>query len=301
MSDLLLAKELKSIGLEYGDVRHRINDGELLHLRRGAYTDAADRTTSEEHLLLTRAAIALADSDSVVSFGSAALLHGLPVPDHAIRRVHLTRKRNSSGRIRAGVHVHVAPLDPPEVCEIEGLPVTTLDRTFVDLARTTTLSSAVAAGDAALRQDMNVAASTEQLERASRRRGVRTARRAASMIDIRSESVGESFSRVIMVENQLPRPELQVEFGDTDGFFAVVDFFWPEWDLIGEFDGKIKYGRLLRPGELPGDAVFREKQREDRLRELGFIVVRWVWDDLLHPERLVARIQRAIERTARHR
>lgn len=65
--------------------------------------------------------------------------------------------------------------------------------------------------------------------------------------------------------------------------------------MIGEFDGKVKYGRLLKPGETPGDTVFREKRREDALRELGYIVVRWIWDDLLHPARLVARVTRALE------
>ncbi|MDN5916403.1 MAG: hypothetical protein L0I76_15095 [Pseudonocardia sp.] len=37
------------------------------------------------------------------------------------------------------------------------------------------------------------------------------------------------------------------------------------WDdppaVVGEFDGKIKYGRSLRPGQDPGDVVFEEKIR----------------------------------------
>lgn len=98
-----------------------------------------------------------------------------------------------------------------------------------------------------------------------------------------------------MIENRVPLPELQVEIDGLDGFDARVDFLWEACRVIGEFDGKIKYGRLLRPGETPGDAVFREKRREDALRELGYIVVRWIWDDLLHPARLVARITRALE------
>jgi very-short-patch-repair endonuclease len=74
-----------------------------------------------------------------------------------------------------------------------------------------------------------------------------------------------------------------------------VDFLWRDWKVVGEFDGKLKYGRELREGEDPGEAVFREKIREDRLRELGYIVVRWVWDDLRQPERLAARIRRAFQ------
>ncbi|SDS96632.1 Transcriptional regulator, AbiEi antitoxin, Type IV TA system [Microlunatus soli] len=267
--------------------------GEIRRIRRGAYSDSADQPLLDEHRLLIRAAAAVTESDSVVSFGSAGVLHDLPVEPDAYRRVHLTRKRNSGGRIRRGVHVHVAPLGDSEIVDLAGIPVTSLDRTFVDLARTTSLQDGVAIGDAALRRGMDMGSVTDQLEAANYRRGIRKARRVASMLDIRSESVGESRSRLVMIEQDLPRPELQVEFNGDDGFAAAVDFYWHEFDVIGEFDGKIKYGRLLRPGEEPGDAVFREKQREDRLREMGFIVVRWTWDDLFTPGLLAARIRRA--------
>ena len=42
----------------------------------------------------------------------------------------------------------------------------------------------------------------------------------------------------------------------------------------------MKYGRLLKPGEDPGDVVWREKQREDRMRDLGYEVGRLIWSDL---------------------
>ena len=56
--------------------------------------------------------------------------------------------------------------------------------------------------------------------------------------------------------------------------------------MLGEFDGRVKYGRLLRPGQEPGDAVFEEKRREDAIRDEGWGVVRWVWSDLQVPHRL---------------
>ena len=65
---------------------------------------------------------------------------------------------------------------------------------------------------------------------------------------------------------------------------AATDFAWHEQRVFGEFDGKMKYGRLLRAGETAGDAVFREKQREDRVRELtGYRCGRLVWTDLARP------------------
>jgi hypothetical protein len=71
--------------------------------------------------------------------------------------------------------------------------------------------------------------------------------------------------------------------------------------VVGEFDGRVKYGRLLRPGQGPGDAVFEEKRREDAIRDEGWGVVRWTWGDLVVPERLDQRVRRALQRGERHR
>jgi hypothetical protein len=64
----------------------------------------------------------------------------------------------------------------------------------------------------------------------------------------------------------------------------------------GEFDGKVKYGRALRPGQDPGDAVFDEKRREDALRDQGLQVVRWVWAELATFDVVAARLRRAFVR-----
>jgi very-short-patch-repair endonuclease len=78
---------------------------------------------------------------------------------------------------------------------------------------------------------------------------------------------------------------LQLEVRDADGRM-VPDFAWRRERILLEFDGKGKYLRGMSPGEDPGEVVWREKRREDRLRALGWIVVRVVWADLMHPERL---------------
>ena len=72
------------------------------------------------------------------------------------------------------------------------------------------------------------------------------------------------------------------------------DFAWRRGRVLGEFDGQVKYGWLLKPGEAAGDAVFEEKRREDALRDNGARVVRWVWDELAQPTHVIARIQRAL-------
>jgi len=74
-----------------------------------------------------------------------------------------------------------------------------------------------------------------------------------------------------------------------DACFARSDFHRSKQRTLVEFDGKTKYGRSMQPGKDPGDVVFHEKVREDRLREMGFEVVRWIWDDLQRPNVLEQR------------
>jgi hypothetical protein len=63
----------------------------------------------------------------------------------------------------------------------------------------------------------------------------------------------------------LPTPELQFDVRDAGGMLiGRSDFAWHGGRLPGEFDGKVKYEKFLRPGESAGDAVFREKQLRTR-------------------------------------
>lgn len=255
-------------------------------------------TVEQRHLVAVHAALAAQGVGGVVSHQSAAVLLGLPVWGCGLGTVHLTKRRRNAGRRSALLHVHSAPMGDDEIVEVDGIPVTSPARTVFDLACSVGFESGVVVADAALAGRVCV---TEDLvtmvERGRGRTGRAAARTAISFADGRSESVGESRSRVGMFRAGLPTPDLQFEARREDG--SVVgrsDFRWGR--LLGEFDGLVKYGRLLRPGETPGDAVVREKRREDELRELTFGMVRWGWADLAAPDRLYPRLRAAIERWA---
>jgi len=93
---------------------------------------------------------------------------------------------------------------------VDGVLTTSLARTVLDLSRTIRLQ-AVAAGDRALATGLTDADLSVVLARMERWPGVRRARVAASMLDARSESPGESFSRVELVrqEQQPQAPKVQ--------------------------------------------------------------------------------------------
>ena len=85
---------------------------------------------------------------------------------------------------------------------------------------------------------------------------------------------------------------VQYEVRSADGaLLGTTDWGWPEHGLLGEFDGRVKYGRLLRPGQDAGDVVFAEKRREDLLREAsGHRMVRLIWSDLGRPRLTADRV-----------
>ena len=169
----------------------------------------------------------------------------------------------------------------------------------MDLARSLPFAQAVTAGDAAIASGLTPDDLASAMHRSQRRPGVAAARRAAALLDGRSESPGESTSRVVLAELGLPVPQLQYEARDARGrLVGWADFDWEEHRTLGEFDGKIKYGRLVKVGETAQDVVYQEKRREDALRDLGWQVVRWGWSDLRAGDALAERLRRAFRRGA---
>jgi hypothetical protein len=297
-----LASELKAAGFSGGEVARLARRAELRRVRRGAYarTDAAPQDEREAHRELVMATLRQCGPAVVVSHMSAAALHNLPLWSGGLQRVHLTHNRSGGGHRRRYLEMHGIPLDASDVTHQDDVPLTTLARTVVDLACCLPAGQAVAIGDAALRRGLSVGELDDVVGRAARRHGIAAARRALALLDAGSESPGESVSRVALIEQGLPRPVLQFEVFDESGrLVGRADFAWPELRTLGEFDGKVKYGRLLGEGERLEDVLFAEKRREDALRDQGWNVVRWGWADLAEPGALAARLRRAFARGGR--
>lgn len=197
--------------------------------------------------------------------------------------VLVSSPRRSSDLIRTH---RGAPVDPVLV---HGVRVTPVDRTVVDLARSDSLEAAVVAGDHAVREGLCTLSDLRILVDDIPRRGRGRSRAAlvVSLIDPLSMSVGESLSKVRMFQLNLPRPRLQVEHRDDRGLIGIADFDWG--GVVGEFDGKLKYAVPAgAAAQEAGEVVWREKQREDRLRRVGNRMARWVWADAMAPARLGA-------------
>ena len=303
---LIIRSDALRGGMDSAEIQRLRRSRSWLVLRPGAYlaAEAASGLGARElHRAKIDAALCHAAKDAVVSHQSAAILHGIALWKPPPPAVQVTRAGPGGGQLRRQLHTHRARLDRDEVVDIDGRSVTAVPRTLVDLARALPFDEGVVAVDHALHARL-VSGRTlaEAVERASPRPGIRRARRTIRFADGASESVGESRSRVIIHCGGLPAPRCQMPIYDRHGFvWARPDFAWEELGTLGEFDGAGKYGRSVPAGQTPGDVVYEEKLREDRLRDLGWTVVRWTWADLDRPEALVARISRALERGRRGR
>lgn len=284
------------LGISRRAVARLVAEGVLVALDRflvvgGCLVERARQDAPLAHRIRLDALLATYP-DCVASHESAAVVHDLPVfelPSFAVA----TRAR---GAWRGGDErrIRIAPLPPEHVAQLGATLVTTMPRTVVDVARVASMRSAVVVGDAALRRGIPRPALLGMLEEVARWSEVGPARRAIDFLDDRAESPLESLSRVIMHEYGVPPPEPQYEI-ELDGVTYRVDFYWKERRLIGEADGKMKYAGVLDPGVSPEEVTWREKLREDALRDADYRFVRWTWGQMLGAtDQTIARILRRL-------
>jgi hypothetical protein len=176
--------------------------------------------------------------------------------------------------------------------------VTSVSRTVLDLARTISFRSAVVAADRARTIDFryrteplaSLECLLEELELVPRRSGRMRAERVITASTCLAGSPGESLSRVMFLELNVPMPVLQRRFVDREGEL-FTDFYWLEFDSIGEFDGKQKYFQPRYAAHLsPEQILWKEKLRQDRLIAFTPRIARWGWAIANDPRSLVARL-----------
>jgi hypothetical protein len=296
--------EALQAGYDDNAIRRTIKAGVWMRIRNGVYTfpDLWGEVDEENRHLARARAVARKLGDSVaLSHISAALDHKMTAWGADLSTVHVTRLDGGAGRTEAGVQHHECLSVGSDVMERDGYLAMKPVRAALESAALMTTESAVALLDAGLHR--------EAFTREDLNDGFDVVRHwpktlhlqlAVPFADGRAESVGESRARYLCYRQGLPAPELQFHVSDERGELAgITDMVWESEGLLGEFDGKVKYGRLLKPGQEPGDVVWQEKIREDALRRLtGFSMVRITWADLYRPGRTAARIRRLMRRAA---
>jgi hypothetical protein len=289
--------------------------GRIMRLAHGVYVanDAAATDPSEQHL---QAALAhqLRNPRLIASHATAALALGLALADTlgaAASAPSYIAPIGSGIRSRTTSRARVHSRDLPtqhRTTHPSGLYLTTPHRTAVDVASELAMPEALVTLDAALRLDLRASVGERGLRRAYRdarlleRLGAplleaghtaatqhtrRWLSEVLPMADPRRESAAESLSFGHFALAGLPLPDLQACIETPEGdLFA--DFLWADQMIIGEVDGALKYQRT--------EDLVAEKRRQERLERLGFLVVRWMTDEILvRPAGVVYRVRTAID------
>ncbi len=120
--------------------------------------------------------------------------------------------------------------------------------------------------------------------------GLVQARRVLELTEPKSESPMESRLRMLLVREGLPRPAAQVSvYGVGGAFLGRLDLYYPQARLGLEYDG----GNHR-------DRVTADNQRQNRILEAGFHLLRYTAPDLTtRPDAVVAEVRAALDRHRR--
>lgn len=257
-------------------LRRAVTAGELRRVRRGWYAPAG-AAPDPDRAYAARCTSAAREHGLPLTGLSALVAHGLPTWDLDDEPVHLA---GPAARTRGDVRVHLPLPDTEPATGVVPVLDAVLAAALHDPER------ALAAADAAVRAGrLDRDTLVTSLGRLDGRAGARAAREALSLVDGRREAVSES--RVALACHRWGIPLVPQHRIDLGVWTARGDFLVQGTGVLLEVDGRTKY--------TDGDALFREKRREDAIRARGYTVVRIVWADLYRLDELRVRILDAVE------
>jgi predicted transcriptional regulator of viral defense system len=301
LAGIITTAELTGAGFTKPKIDILVGRGVLVRATRGVYARPRQvrQLTATEHgkvTLRVAAAVATVGGDAVGSYADAAAVHGLaqltrPKPNSISVSRPFDAPDTKSSR-RALIQLRTSDLPAQDRAIRHGVPVTSVARTVVDLARTTSLREGVVVADSALHGNKTTKKELYAvLERCARWPGVAQARRAVDFSDALAESPLESLARLAFDDGGLPPPELQAWVGGDGRPLGRVDFYWKAHSTIAEADGAIKYSDPSRAQQ--------QLQRDDYLRQAGFQVVHFTWQQLhANPAQVLQSIRAAFAQAA---
>lgn len=287
--------ELYALGISRQSIDRATAKGQVIRVGRSALVEAHTWTNaqpSERHALRARAAMrVLRGRPLALSHHSALSVMGLPVYG-VDDKVHLAHTHAGSHH-RSGAWVRHPAVPGDWIIWRDQMPIVRASLASLQVADAFGVEAGLVSADAAMTAGSSAVDFQQALSVGRFGRGVTSARTVAAFADPRMESPGESRARWLMRVCGLPACEPQAWIRGPGGFAARVDFLFADHRTIVEFDGMLKYRSP--------DALRAEKIREDRLRKLGYEVVRLTWADLADPARVKRLILDAFGRAARSR
>lgn len=222
-------------GLSGEQVERRCRAGRWVRQVVGVYVVAGSPDTPRQRAWI--AYLATRSAGGVLSFLTAAALHGL-LPFSILP--HITVPPRASARCRAA-RIHRGVVPPVDLVWKDGLRVTSVSRTIVDLASVVDRATIELLVDVALCRKLASRASIlAALRRAGRRRGAQMLRAVLEVWSerIEPESVAEVRLLRSLAELGVTGVVTQHEVYDADGLFvARLDIADPQRRRALEYDG----------------------------------------------------------------
>ncbi|WP_244454415.1 type IV toxin-antitoxin system AbiEi family antitoxin domain-containing protein [Micromonospora echinofusca] len=282
--------QARAAGLTAHEVHRLCRSGRWRQLARAGYLVDADLHDDIPRRARIRAAVGSYGRGAVAVLDTAAELHqiaGLPTTG----LIHLSVPGPAARPSRAAhpeVVVHQMVIDPGQMCQVGGIPVTGVLRTVADLVLRQDRYHSVALLDSALNRELLVPDDLALVPALIRgRRGAVAARKFLGEADGRAQSPLETRTRLRCVDGRVPPDELQLPVRDRDGhLLGLGDLGWWAPMVIAEADGRAAH-------DSP-DAVFADRRRQNRLVNAGWTVLRFTWADTLRPDYIPYTVRQAI-------
>jgi very-short-patch-repair endonuclease len=261
-------RQLVDLGMGRRAIGNRLARGRLHAVHRGVYAVGHRRLTAHGRW---SAAVLAAGAGAALSHRSAGFLWGMLRSAPGVVEVTVPRRV----RVRSAILPHRASIRVDEVTSRDGIPVTTVPRTLLDLAGVLArhrLERAMEEVEA--RRLTDPLALSDLIVRHPRRRGAATIKAilaAADMGSMPTRSELEDRFLDFLERHRLPRPHVNASL-KIGGRWVECDCMWRESRLIVELDGRSTHETAV--------AFERDRERDRVLSADGWRVVRVTWRQL---------------------
>jgi len=276
--------QARSLGFTRNSIDHRVARGRWDKITDDIFRLSGAAVTCHSELM---AHVLSGGPDAIASGSSALTLHG--VRDFQLMPPFVVVGRRPPRLALPGVHESFRLLEA-HCTTIDGIPCATAARALFDNARNRRVRHIAVDVDKALSgRHVTVAELHEMLDDLGTRGrdGVGKMRTVLASRDanyIAPASVLEERFLDFVAASGFPEPDRQVEFNGPRGRIGTVDFAWPDRRLVVETDGGTFH-------DSPTDRA-RDQRRDRALERIGYTVLRFNWNDIVHRPTSVRRILR---------
>jgi very-short-patch-repair endonuclease len=272
--------QLLDAGIPSTTIEDRISRGQLVPLHRGVYAVGHTHLRTEGHWL---AAVLAVGTQAALSHRDAAALHGLRPSNRPRIEVSTTQERKPTAKIDVyGRRL----LDASDVEAKDGIRVTTVARTLVDLAEVLAHQALVKVlGETERQRKLDTKGIEQAIGRLRGRRGPATAKLRAALAELAAHGTTLTRSRLedsflsLLDAHDLPRPATNAHVAGYEW-----DAVWRADRVAVELDGWDAH-KTRR-------AFQHDRTKANTLTAGGWTVLRFTHADVLQRRQMVARLLR---------